>query len=890
MHYLPETTVSHPDMRNRSGMARGFRMILVLCICLSLAQNTFAQQGGLNLSLRDTTVEAVIDLLRSRTDMNFIYNHEELEKCPPVSVTVAGGTVEEVLEQCLQGTGLTYQKMNQTIIIAPLKENPAKDVPPKETRKGVLKGMVIDRDSRVPLAFATVVVMNTDPMKGSTTDELGHFRIENLPVGRYTINVSYVGYEDLMLPEIFVGSSREVEITVAITERSESIGEVMISVAKGEPLNQMATVSSRSFSVEETKRYAASISDPARMVQVFAGVTGTDDATNEIVIRGNSPNWLLWRMEGVEIPSPNHLSEEGFSSGSVSILSSDMLATSDFYTGAFPAEFGNALSGVFDLRLRNGNSEQHAFSAQAGMLGIDFSAEGPFKKGYEGSYLVNYRYATLSLMNDLNIQVSENALPNYQDLSFKVNLPTRKTGTFSMWALGGQSDDNEKYIPDITSGEDAETGYRDYTRSAMYATGITHVIFPDDRSYLRTVISHSSNRSAETYELMDSLGHLGIHLEDELQNGAYRVSSTYNRKFSDHFTFRTGLTWSSLQYDYYSQLADTSGNLRSYVGGRGQTGLLQAYLQSKYRVSTHTLFTAGLYYAWFALSNDHSLEPRLGLQIELPNQQKLSFGYGLHSRHENLPVYFVQIEQEHGTADYPNRDLQMTRASHFVAGYEKMLGNDFQINTEGYFQNISKLPVPLNPDKYWSPIFGGIGPNDTLANIGKGRNYGLELTVQKFFTKGYYGMFTASVYDSRYMPADRKWHHTKYNSNYIFNLVGGKEFRWGENRMVGLNGKIIWNGGKRVIPLDLDASIASGEAVYRMDEIYSRKTPDYFRIDMGVNIHFFSTKTEHILSLDIQNVTNRRNAYAEEYDPDAERRVYYLLSGFIPILNYRIEF
>lgn len=869
-----------------------FRLTRTVILVLLLFPFAFleAQTPRITIQLTDTTVEAIIDQIRSQTEINFIYNHEELERCPLVTVSVTKGTVEEVLEQCLAGSGMTFTKVNEAIIITPLEEKDTSRSYESEGRKGVLRGTVIDRDSRVPLPYATVVVLETEPVRGSTTDYQGHFRIANLAVGRHKILVSYVGYEEVVLSEIFVGSSRETDVTVAITEKSESIGEVSVSMIKGEPVNQMATVSARSFSVEETKRYAASISDPARMVLVFAGVSGTDDATNEIVIRGNSPNWLLWRLEGVEIPSPNHFSEEGYSSGSVSIMSSDMLATSDFYTGAFPAEFGNALSGVFDLRLRNGNSEKHQFSAQAGVLGLDFSAEGPFNNGYNGSYLVNYRYATLSLINKMNIRVSQNALPNYQDLAFKINLPTNKSGTFSLWGLGGLSDDEEKFVPDIALGDRPEEGYTDFTNTGMYATGITHTIFPDDKSYVRTVISHSFNYSAETYELMDSLGQLFPYLEDELQNRALRVSTMYNRKVSNHLTLRAGATINSLHYDYFSKIADSSKILQTVLNETGSTRLFQGYVQSKYRFNERFLATAGLHYAYFALSHDQSVEPRLGLQMQFSRSQKLSFGFGSHSKNESLPVYFVELEADDGTVSHPNSHLEMTRSLHFVAGYEKMMGTDIQLKTEVYYQYIPNLPVPGNPDKYWSPIFGGFYPNDTLMNIGKGRNYGIEFTIQKFYTKGYYGMITASLFDSKYKPADGRWHNTRYNSNYILNLVGGKEIKWGKNRMIGLNSKVIWTGGKRVIPLDLQASIAKGEAVYNTDELYTRKTPDYFRIDLGVHLHFFREKSEHILSLDIQNVTNRRNAYAEEYDRETESLVYYPLAGIIPLLNYRIEF
>jgi hypothetical protein len=889
MRYCPNISGSLPNENRTDTMAR-LIFLAILGFLFFPFTTIDAQTPRISIQLTDTTVEAVIDHIRSQTEINFIYNHEELEQCPPVTVSVTEGTVDEVLEQCLTGSGMTFTRVDDAIIITPLNEESKSTSPETGRRKGVLKGKVIDRDSRIPLPFATVVVLHTEPVRGSTTDYKGQFRISNLPVGRHTVMVSYVGYEEVVMSEIFVGSSRETDITVAITEQSESIGEVSVSMIKGAPVNQMATVSARSFSVEETKRYAASISDPARMVLVFAGVSGTDDATNEIVIRGNSPNWLLWRLEGVEIPSPNHFSEEGYTSGSVSILSSDMLATSDFYTGAFPAEFGNALSGVFDLRLRNGNSEKHEFSAQAGVLGLDFSAEGPFKQGYNGSFLVNYRYATLSLINKMNIRVSQNALPNYQDLSFKINLPAQKTGTFSFWGLGGLSDDDEEFVPDIALGDRPEEGYSDYTSTGMYATGLTHTIFPDEKSYVRTVVSHSYNYSAENYETMDSLGQLHPYLEDELQNRAFRISTMYNRKVSHHLTFRTGVTVNSLHYDYYSNIADSTGMLSRFLKGTGSTSLLQGYAQSKYRFNDRFLVTAGLHYAYFGLSRDHSLEPRLGFQVQLPNNQKLSFGFGSHSKNESLPVYFVEIEAEDGSVSYPNTDLEMTRSHHFVAGYEKMLGTDIQLKTEAYYQHIPNLPVPGNPDKYWSPIFGGFSPQDTLVNTGKGRNYGIEFTIQKYYTRGYYGMITASLFDSKYKPADGQWRHTRYNSNYILNLVGGKEIRWGENRMIGLNSKIIWTGGKRVVPLDLQASIAEGKAVYQTDQLYTRKTPDYFRIDIGLHLHFFREKSEHILSFDIQNVTNRENAYAEEYDPDTESIVYYPLAGIIPILNYRVEF
>jgi hypothetical protein len=300
--------------------------------------------------------------------------------------------------------------------------------------------------------------------------------------------------------------------------------------------------------------------------------------------------------------------------------------------------------------------------------------------------------------------------------------------------------------------------------------------------------------------------------------------------------------------------------------------------------------TAGLNYVHFALSNDNSIEPRLGLVVGLPNAQKLGFAYGKHSKHENLPVYLVENELPDGSIYMPNKSLELSRAHHFVASYEKLIGKELFFKAEAYYQYIDNLPVATNPDKYWSPIFGGVDPNDTLKNIGKGRNYGLEFTLQKSFSNNYYFLVTSSLFDSKYKPADGKWYNTRYNVNYINNFVGGKEIKWGDNKMVGLNAKLIWSGGKRQTPIDLDASKEEGETVLENNEPFSLQNKDYLRLDLGFRLHFYKKKSEHVLSLDIQNVTNRLNTWTQTYDSENESIIDYPMAGLIPIVSYRIEF
>lgn len=870
----------------RPGTKHLFVLAAILLVNIHVV---LSQSDSINISLNDTTVEAALLEIRNQSDMNFVFNHEQLKDWPRISINIKNKNVEEALQECLKGTGLTFEKVNNTIVIKP-KDQSIFPSTNSDERSQTLRGQVVDRDSKAGIAFANILVLNTYPSKGAITDIDGYYKIDALPIGRYTLQVSYVGYEKAVLSEIQIGSAKEKVIDIELAENTQSVDEVIVTVKKGQALNEMANISGRSFSVEETKRYPASISDPARMAQVFAGVSTSDDASNEIVIRGNSPNWMLWRLEGVEIPSPNHFAEEGYTSGAVSILSTNMLGKSDFYTSAFPAEYGSAISGVFDLRLRNGNNEKREYSAQVGVLGLEFAAEGPLKKGYRGSYLVNYRYSTLSLLNNLGLEVSENTLPNYQDFSFKVNLPTKKAGTFSVWGIGGNSYADEKYYPDTTLNEDLEYGYTDDTKTGMMATGIGHTFFIDHQSYLKSVVAYSQNSSSNSVGNMDSTGIMKDDYFDDFSSGAIRLNTYYNRKLSGKLTVRTGLTLSGLHYNYFTKDLDSLDVWQTTINGKGNTSLYQAYAQTKYRLNDQFTFTAGLHYTHFSLSQDNSLEPRLGLTVQLKNSQKLGFGFGMHSKNENLPVYFVEFQNPDGSVSYLNKSLKLTRSSHYALSYEKFFNQNLSFKTEVYYQAISDLPVPNNPDKPLSPAFNGVNPNDTLINAGEGKNYGIEFTFQKYFTHNYYFLVTHSLFESKYKPIDGNWYNTRFNINYITNIVGGKEFELGKHKMLSLNGKLLWSGGKPFVPIDLEASKQEGEAVYDFNEMYKQRGKDYLRLDLGIKLHFYREKAEHIIALDVQNVTNRFNTWYKIYDSKNEEIIDYPMAGIIPILSYRIEF
>ena len=758
-----------------------------------------------------------------------------------------------------------------------------------------IRGRIIDRESQAPLIGASVAIISTNPINGTITDVDGNFKFEKVPVGRHTLKINYVGYEGQTLPELLLGSGKELVLTIGLTENVRQMQEVVIKAQqeKGRPQNEMATLSSRSISVEETKRYAASINDPARAALSYAGVGSTDDMSNEIVVRGNSPKGVLWRMEGIEIPNPNHFGQEGASGGAISILSVNMIDNSDFYTGAFPAEYGNALSGVFDMKLRKGNNEKREYAFQAGVLGVDFSAEGPIKAGYKGSYLANYRYSTLAMLNALGIKVAGDYTPDFQDFSFKLNLPTEKAGTFSIWGIGGLSDDITEAERDPTKWVEEQDQFNDIFKAGMGAAGLSHTYFLTPHAYLETVLSFSKKFNNYRYDSLNTSLDPYLFYRESYETSAARASVLYNHKLNVRNTVRFGAIYSNLDFNLFSESRNDADVLQTNIDNSGSTGLTQVYGQWKYRLLDNVTLNTGLHFIRLGLNGNSSLEPRAGIRWNLSSAQAIGFGFGIHSRHESMAAYYAHQPLSDGSFTQANKNLELAKARHYVISYDLMIREDLRFKAETYFQDLYNVAVsadPKNPFALLNTQEGLIA--DSLVSKGTGKNYGLELSLEKFFTNNYYFLATGSLYNSKYKALDGVERNTRFNGNHILNVLAGKEFKVGKNgnNLIGLNIKAVWAGGNRYTPIDLEKSKLKGEAVYDEARTFELQADDYFRTDLKLSYRKNKPRASYIISLDIQNVTSRLNMYDQWYDSKKQEVLVRTQAGLVPVLNYRIEF
>ncbi|MCB0689745.1 MAG: TonB-dependent receptor [Saprospiraceae bacterium] len=765
------------------------------------------------------------------------------------------------------------------------------------------RGTIFEQETLTPLTGANIMIENTD--LGTSTDLDGHFEIKNVPIGRQNIVITYLGYEPVYLNNILITTGKELVLDIGMTESLISMEEVVVRVdqEKAAPLNEMALSSARSFSVEETGRYASSLFDPARMAMNFAGVSttgGSSDLFNEIIVRGNSPRGVLWRLEGIEIPNPNHFGGIGSSGGGISMLSSSLISTSDFYTGAFPAEFGDAISGAFDLKLRKGNNEKREHSFMLGILGTEIATEGPIGKPGDGSYLVNFRYSTLGMLQKIGLNPAGDVLPEYGDLSFNVYLPKSSWGTFNIFGLSGKNRAYFKVESDSTKWIESDDDYGFNERQTVGTIGISHKLLLDDKRYLHTVFAASTDQNSnDDYHLDPTQNYRKIkEFENRFNNQIYRLSSTYNHKLNAKNSYKIGIIGSYHHFDFYARdFSDNGETFTTYLQDSGFTTQLNSFIQWKYRLNENWTTTGGLHFNYFGLTKKSSIEPRFALKWQADQKQALHLALGLHSKPEHPVFYFIESSDQRDIKTLPNRNLDYIKSFHAVLGYDFRISSDLRFNTELYYQYLYDVPVEKDPSSVYSilnslDVWDMLSGNSTATNDGKGKNYGIDISMEKSFSNSYYFLLSGSLFNSRFSNASGKWYNTRFNSQYQTNLLAGKEIVMGKNKnkIFGMNGKMVLNGGNRTTPINLEASREAGHTVRDKDLYLANSVGSYYRLDVGVSYKIIKTKTTHSLMLDIQNVTNHLNHLEDFYNRSTDQIEYTDHTGLFPVLNYRIEF
>ena len=734
----------------------------------------------------------------------------------------------------------------------------------------------------------TITVENGTTL-ATISDTEGNFVINDVPVGRHSVRATFIGYEPVLLKEQLVTSGKELVLTLKMRESISELGEVVIKprVNKQLPLNEMAQVGARMFSVEEASRYAGGMADPARTASMFAGVA-TGGATNGISIHGNSPQMLQWRVEGVEVNNPNHFAEITEAGGGIfTSLNGTVLANSDFLTGAMPAEYGNALSGVFDMKMRVGNNTKYEHAVQVGTLGVDFASEGPLCKGSKASYLVNYRYSFLEIAKKIHAINMEKETLDYQDLSFKLNMPTTKAGTFAVW-FTGLIDNYENEVPDVPEWETLWDMNDSWSRQRNCAMGVTHNYRFKSGGTLHSSVAYTGayrKLGVTNYDeqMTKTPGMDGRNSERNViisTQHQYKVSSRYTMQNGfehRHMAFNTWLDW----------IHEAGGPLYRVYESDGNTGLTRLYSSHKVALSNRLSTVTGVNVMWFNLNNQWLVEPRVSVQYKTSPSSTLSLAYAMNSRKENTDTYFVN--------DTSNSNLGLTRSHHISASFAQRLGENAMIKIEPYWQWLFDVPVEQGTT-YSILNHRNFFQDRALVNEGAGCNYGIDFTLERYLKDGFYGMLTTTLFKSEYRDAQGQWHHSRHDRGFITNILGGKEWMVGKNRknVFGVNGRLTLMGGDRYTPIPDD--ITFEDVMLRPDKsVPEIDGLDPYNAQKGMNVGYaFSVKytinKRHTSHHFILEYLQMRTFQGQTFDLRSHEVVDKFTSLTFPNIAYRVEF
>ena len=757
----------------------------------------------------------------------------------------------------------------------------------------------------MPLEGVIVELLNHSPRISAISNKEGKFELRQVAIGRQRVRIEMDKYYETIQSELVI-AGKETFMTIMLEEKLEAIVEVTAKGKKrsgGLPrfrtdrlaaVNKMTTVSYRPFDVEEVTRFTGNLEDPARMITNFAGLYNIDDSQNYIVSRGMSPLGIAWMVEGIPLDNPHHFAVMSNTGGIFPILNTHQLAKSDFVNGAMMPEYNNAFSGVFDIKMRKGNNHKYEFTGEMSLWGIKGSVEGPIKKG-GASFMLGYRYSLLSVIAAMGIDFGSNTTPTYQDLNFKIDIPTDKAGHFSIIGIGGLAE-TQFLAKDVTQNDIfVEQGINFHFMTQLGVLGIKHKKNLSKQTSIHTTLSYVYENSFTAKDTVPVPDSIVPYRTSKFMRHRAGVSSFINTKLSSKFVLRAGLNAYAYWFDVDSYV---HRDARSWLYSRDLLYEVGAYVQMRYRFSDYFSIQGGVQGSYFSLNdNSWAVEPRIAINWNIKRRHQLSFGYGWHSRRTPLIVAFYVGKNRDNTLDYSNRELGYIRSHHGVISYNLYLAKYWGLKTNVYVQYTTDIPVDRHYGTFSLINTGASSKNPERANLvsnGDALSFGGEVSLEKFFGKGYYGVLTGSYFKSIYRGSDAIWRSTVYDIQYIAQLVAGKEFKIGKQKRnaVTLDLRVSHHGGSPYTPLDLTASRAAGTSVYDNTNPYSQRLNPYIRIDFKVGLRLNSkrTKLSHYVFLEGINIAMIRNDLEVKYDPYNDQVIRSRQVGLLPNLFYRIQF
>lgn len=765
-----------------------------------------------------------------------------------------------------------------------------------------LRGVVRAADTNEPLTGATLSLYagkaGATPVTLASNPE-GVFEFDNLRPGYYRCEVALQGFETTYFNEILIAAGKDQVLEFSLRRTASTLPEVTIA-ASVPGRRAMQPLSEIPLTRDQTLRLPAMYFDPARLAAAYPGVAQTDDGTNHMSIRGNSPAYVRWRLEGLDIVNPNHLPNAGTftdapatGGGGVLMFSAQMIDNASLLTGAFPAGYGDAVGGVMDMNLRAGNKRQHEFTAQAGLIGLDLAAEGPLgKKNGQSSYLFNYRYSTVGLLGQLGVSFGDEQI-NFQDLSFHIHSSGKNGAQYSLFGLGGLSANQFSRKADSTEIKYDKDFYNIDFSSATGVAGGSARWRIGQKAWLKTALVYSRQEndwSKDNPVQLDTFSSWDRRVEERFSGSIeLRVSAKQSQWYfgaqTTRIYFRGDVfqvvilgppTWS---FFYPYNTSNAYWNSQPYArwewtsaNGRFATQLgSQIHYNTVYRKAAPTL--------------------RGAISYKPAAAHKLVLSAGMYK--QDAPVWTQFVTGRFGSfiGSYRPPYISSNQAG---LRYIYTPNNQWRFSVEGFLQHTSDIPhySQANASLYNNPEAIHEFP---LSSDSEVQNTGLEFSAERFLQNGWFVLANATVFDSKYRVQNGEWLDSRWDIGRLSNLTFGKEWVREKSasltRTIGVGARGVWTGGIREADIDLGASVANNRTVYNETLGYYRDYPDYLRFDIRVYWKkSLGDRRNSTFALDIQNVTGRQNLAYHFYDPYTRNIENKFQLGPIPNFSWKVEF
>ena len=742
-------------------------------------------------------------------------------------------------------------------------------------RYGSVRGFIRDGNTKQPLPGANVILVDTGI--GTATDESGFFEIDHIPVGGYILQFDFIGYTPKREPDIIVKSERtmvaDVELHMTILE-SDAV-TVTAGYFDSPGINYVNGVE---FEYEEIRRAPGSAGDVSRIIMGLPSIAKVDDQKNTLIVRGGSPMENGFYVDNIEIPNINHFPSQGMSGGAIGVVNVDLIRDVEFQTGGFPAMYGDRLSSIMELTLREGNRDEHDVQLDFNFAGIGGVAEGPLPNNI-GSWLISMRRSYLDLLIDA-IDVGTGVSPLYADYQGKVvcdlsrkhslsgllvasedhNTPDRETAEENDMVVFGNQD-----IHEITGGVNwkalwNENGYSNTSVS------FTSSRFDEDFYETGTGNQLIRNRSLEQSFKLRNVNHI-------LAGRALRVDYGIEIRHSEE-------EYDNFYGEYTDALGDTIPELKMDTGisATRYSGFIQCSMSPLPRLA----LSAGIRADHYSRSENTYFSPRISLSYAIDNVTAIRGSSGLFV--QSIPTILAAQNQS-------NRKLEDPRSYHYIFGIDHLLSESIRLSIDTYLKKYMNFPLdPAQPDLFLIDEmyyrYGFYLNHEELVDTGAARAYGVEAMIQKKLARDFYGLIGASYSRAQYGDSRNSWRDRVFDNRYIFSVEGGYK----PDETWEFSARWIYAGGVPYTPFDIEQSTQLNRAVLDEDRINESRNPDYHSLNLRLDRRFHFSHSNLILYVSVWNAYNRKNIASHFWNQIENKPDIIHQWGILPIFGVEFEF